>query len=357
MGLQESDDWAAHRAYVHGTLRAASWVWDIETDRVEWFGDACGLLGVGPGAFSGRFAEYLARLHPEDAASAKRTFVECLKGARGSYRAEERALHPDGSVRWLEVSGRTEYAPDGRALRMAGVIRDITGQREAEQRIRELETFSVAVSHDLLAPARNLSAFAGLLLGESPHSLGEERRDIVEHMRRCAQRMEAMVQGLLDLSRVGRSALHVQPLDMALLAGEAAEELRLAGGFGGEVCVQALQRCRGDARLVRQVLQNLLGNAMKFSRGAACPRVEVSSRPADGGQVEYCVRDNGCGFDMDHVGRLFQPFHRLHSQAQFEGTGVGLSTVKRIVERHGGAVRATGERERGAAFYFTLPAV
>src|SRR5262249_18524582 len=156
----------------------------------------------------------------------------------------------------------------------------------------------------------------------------------------------------LEMSRAGRTPLAQAPVRLADLAAEVAEELRPACRFSGEVSIGPLQEVRGDARLLRQVLQNLLANAMKFSRDPVLPRVELSGRRVDGA-IECCVRDNGVGFDMKHAGALFGTFRRLHRDDRYEGTGVGLATVRRIVERHGGAVRAEGAPGAGAAFYFT----
>jgi light-regulated signal transduction histidine kinase (bacteriophytochrome) len=282
-------------------------------------------------------------------------------------------------VRWLECFGRAEYGTTGRALRMAGVVRDVTERRRAEQEIRalnerleervrsrtaeleaanrELDCFSLSVSHDLLAPVRNITAFARVLLQDCRNALGADLLQMLHRIERNAQRMDQMVHGLLDLSRAGRAALDWAPLDVAAIAGEMFEDLRTAWRYEGTVRIAASHPCRGDPRMVRQVLQNLIGNAMKFSRDARSPEIALSSAPIQDGHVEYCVRDNGCGFDMSYAGRLFGTFQRLHSAAQFEGTGVGLSTVKRIVDRHGGAVRAEAAVGRGAAFFFTLPGI
>jgi PAS domain S-box-containing protein len=365
--------------FVHRTASLTSWVWDVHNDRVQWFGEPEGLFGLEPGSYSGRFPDYLSLLHPEDAPQARQTYVDCLTGARPAYRSEERLLRRDGSVRWLECFGRAEYGEGGRAVRMAGVVRDITERRRAEERIRELnerleervrlrtaeleaanrelDCFSLSVSHDLLAPVRNITAFARVLLQDCRNSLGADLLGMLRRIEHSAQRMDQMVHGLLDLSRAGRAQLDLQPLDMSALAAEASEDLRLAYRYAGELRVPEMDFCLGDARLLRQVLQNLIGNAMKFSRGAARPLIELSSSRLESGQVEYCVRDNGCGFNMNYAARLFGTFQRLHSAAHYEGNGVGLSTVKRIVERHGGAVRAEGKVGQGAAFFFCLPGI
>ncbi|MGE5639253.1 MAG: sensor histidine kinase [Clostridia bacterium] len=363
--------------FVHRTAGLTSWIWEVRADRVQWFGDPDALLGLPPGGFSGRFDDYLARLHPEDVAAAKRTYVDCLKGRLAAWRSEERLVRPDGSMRWLETFGRAEQAGE-RVVRMAGVVRDITGRRAAEERVRELndrleervrlrtreleaanrdlDGFSLAVSHDLRAPACTLGNFAALLEAECAEALGDTGRQYVRRIRRIASRLGEMIDGLLEFSRAGRASLATAPVPLGRIAAELAEELRPACRYRGQVAIGPVHDASGDARLLRQVVQNLIANAMKFSRDADSPLVEVSSRRLLAGGVEYCVRDNGCGFDMKHARRLFETFQRLHAAERYEGTGVGLATVRRIVERHGGVVRAEGEPGRGAAFYFTLPA-
>jgi PAS domain S-box-containing protein len=364
--------------FVHRTAGVTSWVWDVSEDRVQWFGEPEALLGLAPGSYSGRFPDYLSLLHPDDAPSARQTYVDCLTGTRPTYRSEERLVRRDGSVRWLECFGRAEYGASGRAVRMAGVMRDVTERRRNEQEIRalnerleervrirtaeleaanrELDCFSLSVSHDLLAPVRNITAFARVLMQDCRSALGADLMQMLHRIERNAQRMELMVHGLLDLSRAGRAALDLTRLDVGAIAGEMLEDLRSAWHYEGAVRIDASHPARGDLRMIRQVLQNLIGNAMKFTRGAPAAEVALICAPLEDGRIEYCVRDNGCGFDMSYAGRLFGTFQRLHSAAQFEGTGIGLSTVRRIVERHGGAVRAEGAVGRGAAFFFTLPA-
>lgn len=365
--------------FVHRTAGVTSWVWDVHEDRVQWYGEPETLFGLEAGSYSGRFPDYLNLVHPEDAPRARQTYIDCLTGARAAYRSEERIMRRDGSVRWLECFGRAEYGEDGRAIRMAGVVRDVTERREAEARIRELneslehkvlertaqleaanrelDCFSVSVSHDLLAPVRNIISFARILLQECRSSLGADLLDMLRRIERSAQRMDQMVHALLDLSRAGRVELDLRPLDVGQLAAELREELAAAHKYAGALEIVPLEFCRADERLVRQVLQNLIGNAMKFTRGASAPQIELTSIRLGDRRVEYCVRDNGCGFNMNYAARLFCTFQRLHSAAHYEGNGVGLSTVKRIVERHGGSVRAEGEVGRGAAFYFSLPAI
>jgi PAS domain S-box-containing protein len=364
--------------FVHRTANVASWVWDLRADAVQWFGDPEGLLGLERGSHNGRFEQYLSLLHPEDVPAAKRTFVACLRGERPSYRTEERLLRADGEVRWLETFGQAEYAPDGSVVRMAGVVRDVTERRvyedrsrelaeQLEERVRErtaqlesanrqLEEFSLSVAHDLLAPVQTVRLFAQMLQQDCAAELSEKCRHLAGRIERSALRMNDMVRALLELSRIGRAALATRPVRVDEIASEVIDDLRLAQRFAGQIELRSLHPCLADPRLLRQVLQNLVGNAMKFSRQAPAPRIELGSAPTADRQVGYWIRDNGCGFDMRHAGRLFDAFQRLHSPRDYEGAGVGLATVRRIVERHGGEVRAESAPGCGATFYFTLPA-
>ncbi len=260
----------------HREAGVTSWIWDVTLGRMEWFGNPDALLGIAPGAFSGRYEDYLERLHPDDALAAKCTFVEGLKGLRPHYRAEERLLWPDGSVHWLETFGHAEHS-DGCAVRMAGVLRDITERRRAEERIRDLEAFSLAVSHDLHAPVRTIAGFAELLREDCGSMLNVEGRQHLERIRVAAKNMGEMIEGLLALSTSGRRELAFDAVSVGALATELIGYLRPACGFTGEACVGELPAAHGDARLIRQVLQNLLANAMKFTTPAACSACSSAS--------------------------------------------------------------------------------
>jgi PAS domain S-box-containing protein len=363
LSASDAEERLSQLELVHRTAHVTSWVWNIAGNRTRWFGDPDALLGLPLGTFSGRFEDYLARLHPQYVESARRTFVDCLKGLRPNYRSEERLMLPDGRVRWVETFGQGEYASDGRAIRMAGVVRDVTSRHRVEQRtgeleatVRELENFGLAVAHDLRAPAAALAGYGELLREQCKGRLNPREAADLERMIGLARRMGEMIDGLLALSRSQHASLALRPVNMVELAHEVLHYLRPALAYRGEVDVGELPWAHGDARVLRQVVQNLIANAMKFTRHCGTPRIVLGGRRVDDGHVEYLVRDNGCGFDMRYADRLFGVFQRLHGPAQYEGVGVGLATVRRIVERHGGAVRAEGSPGEGAAFYFTLKA-
>ena len=223
---------------------------------------------------------------------------------------------------------------------------------ELEAANRELEAFSYSVSHDLRAPLRAVEGFAELL-AERP--LDDESRRLLRIIQNSAQRMGGLIEDLLALARAGRQPLHSQRVDMTALVREVVAE----GGWTRpegpiDLRVSELPGLRCDQGLLRQVWVNLLDNAVKYSRTRSAPVVEVSGERA-GGEVVYRVRDNGVGFDMRFSDKLFAPFQRLHHETEFEGSGVGLALVQRIVERHGGRVRATGAIEKGACIELFLP--
>ncbi|MHB8800873.1 MAG: response regulator [Thermoanaerobaculia bacterium] len=225
---------------------------------------------------------------------------------------------------------------------------------ELETSIREMEAFSYSVSHDLRAPLRAIDGYAALLDSEASASLGAEARELLRKVRASARTMSTLIDELLEFSRTGRSELRRTRLDMGEIFRSAFEQLTTpAERERVELRVGALPPADGDAALVRHVVTNLLSNALKFSSGRERPVVEVGSRE-EAGRVVYFVKDNGAGFDMKYVDKLFGVFQRLHSPSEFPGVGVGLAIVQRIVTRHGGTVSATGRVGEGAEFTFSL---
>ena len=228
--------------------------------------------------------------------------------------------------------------------------------RELEAANRDLEAFSYSVSHDLHAPLRSIQGLCDLLAAECGSVISKEGDELLEQIQSSAAHMGHLIEDLLSFARCGRSALELTEVPVKELVGEVLRELTSPDARRPiELSVQDLAPCHADAALLRQVLVNLLSNALKFTGGRETPRIEVGGYSSDGQQVYY-VRDNGAGFDMRYAAKLFGVFQRLHSQAEFKGTGVGLSIVQRIVERHGGKVWAEGKPGEGATFHFSLPA-
>jgi PAS domain S-box-containing protein len=235
-------------------------------------------------------------------------------------------------------------------------LEERVAQRTAalDQANKELESFSYSVSHDLRAPLRHISGFSAIVLKENEGKLDEVSVDYLKRINAAGERMRVLIDDLLALSRVSRQELHKRDFDFSELAGQVVNSLAKAHPERRvRVTIKPEMKAHADPGLVRIVLENLIGNAWKFTSRANEPAIEVGLEERDGETVYY-VRDNGAGFDMKYAGKLFGAFQRLHTPAEFEGTGIGLSIVQRIVARHGGRIWAEAEAGKGATFHFTL---
>lgn len=221
---------------------------------------------------------------------------------------------------------------------------------------KELEAFSYSVSHDLRAPLRSIDGFSQALLEDYAGTLDDQGKSYFHRIRAATQRMGQLIDDLLNLSQMTRTAMHPERVDISALARSIAAELqRTQPERGADFRIEEGLEAQADARLLGIVLENMLGNAWKFTSKRAHASIEVGTTEVNGVQA-YFVRDNGAGFDASHVDRLFGAFQRLHAMTEFPGTGVGLATVQRIIHRHGGRVWAEGAVDCGATFYFTLGA-
>jgi PAS domain S-box-containing protein len=226
--------------------------------------------------------------------------------------------------------------------------------RQLESANKELAAFSYSVSHDLRAPLRAVAGFSALVLAKSRDVTDPETRNRLQRIHANAERMGVLIDDLLRLSRVSQRELDRRRFDLSALAAEALANLRrMEPGRVVDASVQPGMMADGDPMLVRLVLDNLIGNAWKFTGRTSRPRITVTAHEEDGNGA-YCVSDNGAGFDMQYAGKLFNAFQRLHRSDEFDGTGIGLSIVHRVVAKHGGKVWADAAVGRGARFYFTL---
>lgn len=273
-------------------------------------------------------------------------------GAIGNYWAQTH-LASDDELRLLQaLADSTSIAMENVQVyqELEQRVRERTAQLESAN--RELEAFSYSVSHDLRAPLRAIDGFSQVLEESSAPALDHSGRDALGRIRRATKRMGDLIEDLLSLSRISRSRLDTEPVNLTTLAELVVAELRAATPDRSvAVDIAPGLSALGDPRLLRIALENLLGNAWKYSARTAGACIEFGST-SDG---EFFIRDNGCGFDMAQADRLFTPFQRLHREGEFEGSGIGLATVQRIVHRHGGQIRAQGAPGQGATFYFTLP--
>ncbi len=275
---------------------------------------------------------------------------------------------PDGSVRWAHVVATPTPAADGRPGGVTSIWTDLTPIVEhdtSEERVRErtavlestvaeLEAFSYTVSHDLRGPSRAIGTMVDVLLEQSGERLDDDGRELLGRIRDTASRMDALTSVLLELAAVARAEPRRVPLDLGAIAREELAALQAAQRDRVVRCdVDDALCASADESLVRVVLHNLLSNAWKFTAPRHAGHIHVGARDVDGEPV-FFVHDNGVGFDPADADRLFLPFERLHREHAFEGTGVGLATVRRVIARHDGRVWAEGVPGRGATFFFTL---
>lgn len=287
---------------------------------------------------------------------------------------EVRRKRKDGSL--IDISVSTSLIrDDGEVKQIIGAIADISERKEAQRQLEELnhtleerverrteelqraladlESFSYSVSHDLRSPIRAIAGYAQVLEEDFEAQLGEDGMGYLGRILKGTERMASLIDDLLHFARTSRQPLNCRLCDMNELVAEICQELRAVYATA-EIVVPDLPPVHGDPNLLRQVWANLIGNALKYSRKRPDSRVEVSAQ-AGPEEVTYQVKDNGVGFDMRHASKLFEVFKRLHRTEEFEGSGVGLAIVARVLQRHGGSVRGQSVLGQGSTFTFTLP--
>ncbi|QSX73575.1 CHASE3 domain-containing protein [Lysobacter arenosi] len=304
---------------------------------------------------------------------------DVLSRGRELWDFEQAQTTADGIERTVLINASRMSLPDRDDEVALLTVSDVSAQKATQRRInelnrqlegkvdqvsevnRELEAFSYSVSHDLRAPLRHVSGFSDKLARHLGEDADEKSLHYLGIIGNSAKRMSQLIDDLLVYSRLGRSALRLQPVDMQSTVAETRAMLDAnlaADGSPQQVAwkIEPLPIVVADENMMRQVWLNLLGNAVKYSSNRERSQVEVSHRRLDDGGHEFCVRDNGAGFDMAYAGKLFGVFQRLHKSSDFPGTGIGLASVKRVLARHGGSISAESEPDQGAIFRFTLPA-
>ena len=353
---------------------------DFQTGENIWNDVEFELFGLKPGEAHASAETFSRFIHPEDVAEVNKQWDKAMSS--GTLDSEFRIVRADGQVRWLVGKGSflSVFEKNGTAAnelpkRFLGVNYDITDQKLAEQRVRELnaeleervairtaqlaeandelEAFSYSVSHDLRAPLRAIDGFSRILLEDFCDRLPEEAQDYLQEVCGNAKKMGQLIDDLLVFSRLTRHPLQKTTVSIETLVHQCVAEM--SRGRSAEFRIDAdLPPCSGDPALLKQVWLNLIDNALKYSRVRDRPVIEIGAKVNDHESI-YFVKDNGVGFDMYYAGKLFGVFQRLHRQEDFEGTGVGLAIVQRVIHRHDGRVWAEAKPDNGATFFFSLP--
>ncbi len=308
--------------------------------------------------------DWHAVIHPEDIAATLDIWRKAIESG-AENQIEHRLKHRDGSFRWNLSRGVPIRDDEGKLIKWIGTTTDIHDLKQAEQESKwrslqmedankELESFSYSVSHDLRAPLRAINGFSRMLL-KSEQALDHETNRRIQVIRENAVKMDRLINDILSFSRSGRVSVSFKKINMGQVVKDVwQEQLIINPDRKLELRMEDLPGAQGDPLLIGQVLSNLLANAVKFTRHRKKAVIEVGGE-VKGKESIYYVRDNGTGFDMKYYDKLFGVFQRLHSESEYEGTGVGLAIVQRIIHRHGGRVWAEGEVGKGATFYFSLP--
>ena len=358
------------------SAQVSDWDLDLVTDRARRSlrHDQC--FGYREPVPKWGFETFIQHVHPDDRPEIKRKFRAAIEQQK-DWHFECRVIWPDGSLHWIAAHGSLYRTQQGKPTRMLGIVVNITERKQAEEDLRrlkeelevrvkkrtaalaiandELAAFGFTVSHDLRAPLRHIGGFIKMLEEHAGGSLDEKGRRYLQIISESAQRMGHLIDDMLTLSRVGRATIAATTVDLRQLVDEAVKELAPEmSGRTIEWQIGDLPKVRGDPTLTRTAIINLVANAIKFSRLRNPSRIEIGSEETET-EVICFVRDNGIGFDMQFAEKLFGVFERLHRAEDFEGTGIGLASVRRIVERHGGRTWAEGEIDRGATFYFSFP--
>ena len=346
--------------------KVGSWEFEIKTGHLSWSEEIFHIYGLEPSPEPPNYEELQKYIHPDDWEHFNRTVQNAIN-LEQSYDLEHRLVQPDGTLIYVMARGEMIYDGSGQLTHIIGTAMDISDRKLAEAKIletahqlantnRELETFSYSVSHDLRAPLRHMNGFVNALqlqLQKHHQVLNDPKvAHYLQVIENSSQKMGNLIDGLLTLSRYGRRPLESKQVSIRELVDEAIEMIHSEPNHNPRIqfTIADLPIKYGDRTLLQQVFYNLISNAVKFSRNQSDPHIEIDSLP----DATIRIKDNGVGFQMEYADKLFGAFQRLHSQSEFEGTGIGLAIVQRIVQRHGGSVWAEGSPNQGATFFVKI---
>lgn len=360
------------------------WRLDLIEEKRIFDDQVCHLLGIDPTKFTGTAEEFHNAVHPEDRETLKAALARTIE-QDVPYEEEYRALWPDGSVHYIAARGKLVRDDNGQPVRVNGLIWDITERKQMEEELRKsrdelelrvqdrtaelktymskleesnqaLKEFASIASHDLQEPLRKVISFGNMLKQKCGSSLGEQGNGYLDRILNANQRMQSLLTALLEYSRLSTRTDPFVTVELTQIIHEVLCDLEVRiEKTGGEVHVEDLPVIVADPTQMRQLFQNLVGNALKFHKDGEKPVVSVKKSSTDDGYVQIVILDNGIGFEEQYLERIFAPFQRLHARSEYEGTGMGLAICKKIVERHGGSITARSIPGEGSTFTLCLP--
>ncbi|HLP52770.1 MAG TPA: ATP-binding protein [Chitinophagales bacterium] len=355
-----------------------SWQTDLAKGTTRWSDETYRIFGYAPGEVEPASENILKRVHPDDKARVLQSIAETKQGLHNSLRIDFRVVAQNGEVKYVRSQLVVEKNEEGTPCRITGFNQDITEiklaeieiqklneslERKVEERTaqllelnKELESFSYSVSHDLRSPLKIINGYSSILAKNHSDSLNEEGQTLLQEIKKYTVRMASMIDDVLQFSRTGRVNLAMKSVDMNQIVQVVLREMYgIKPGCSQSIIVKDLPPAHCDAQLIKQVWFNLVSNAVKYSEKNSGAEIEIGAYAKDGETIYY-VKDNGAGFNMKYAGKLFGVFQRLHKIDEYEGTGVGLAIVHRIITKHGGKVWADSTENEGSVFSFSLPA-
>lgn len=367
----------ARLSEAQAVAHVGSWEIDLGTQTELWSDEIYSLYGFRKGEIAAGRDSFIRRIHPDDLEHVNSALKESFESRKDSA-ISFRFIRKNGEVRFGYSEAKFEFDNHMTPIRVYGIMQDVTEQKKAEEEIRDLnenlekkiaertvqlqeankalESFSYSVSHDLKAPARNIAGFLEIIESTYGDKFDGDLKYLFSRIGVISKRMGNIIDDLLSLARYTKKVLHYQSVDMEQLFSNTFNTLTANAAIHPHFVVDSLPIVEADSSLMEQVVTNLLSNAIKYSSKKDKPEISVGAYENDG-MITYWVKDNGAGFDMKNYNRLFSAFQRLHSINEFEGTGVGLVLVKRIIEKHNGFIWAESKVGEGTTFYFSLPLV
>jgi signal transduction histidine kinase len=339
-----------------------------QTGKLVWDDTMKRLWGLDPGE-EVDLSRAMDRIHPDDKARMGQVVSDSFDpDGHGNYNAKFRVVFPDGEIRWHEAKGKVYFEKnhEGKllAVRMAGVESDITQRKKAEEKVleneklaaanRDLESFSYSLSHDLRTPLISIGSFTGIIKDEYGNCFDEEGVDYLLRIQEGVEKMQVLIDDMMTLAGISKQNMNRETVNLSILVNDYLESLRMGDKTRlVEFIIQENVYAFADPRLIYLALENLLSNAWKYTSRKPKTIIEFGTLKKNGQKI-YLVKDNGDGFNNQYREEIFEPFKRVHENRLFSGTGIGLSIVKRVINRHGGLIWAEGEPGKGATFYFTL---